>query len=189
MLDKFVNAGLQVKILTGQSLNRILWILKSIGWGDEAGLNAISGSELGQLEPRQYPHRIQEAMVFSDLTPAQKSDIVQELQRQGEYVAMLGDKVSDVPAMRQAYFRLALRSSAQAALALTDVVLLKDSLEELPSILTTGQRMVNSVLDTFKLYLSPGHLSVDPDCNGALYRYQVIFLTIQPRVARSRLSQ
>jgi len=37
---------------------------------------------------------------------------------------------------------------------LTDIVLLKDSMDALPSILTTGQRMVNSVLDTFKLYLS-----------------------------------
>jgi magnesium-transporting ATPase (P-type) len=66
---------------------------------------------------------------------------------------MVGNDPGDVPAMRQADLKLATRSGSQVALMQTDIVLLKDSIEVLPAVLVTGQRLVNSVLDTFKLYL------------------------------------
>jgi cation-transporting ATPase E len=56
--------------------------------------------------------------------------------------------------MRRANLRLALRSGSQAAVMAADIVLLKESLEVLPKVLKTSQRLVNGVLDTFKLYLS-----------------------------------
>jgi len=67
---------------------------------------------------------------------------------------MVGNDPVDVPAMRQADLRLATKGGSQVALMQTDIVLLKNSIEALPSVLTTGQRLVKSVLDTFKLYLS-----------------------------------
>ena len=67
---------------------------------------------------------------------------------------MVGKSVSDVPAMHQANLRIALKSSTQAALTTADMVLLEDSLTALPTIMKSGQRIVNGVLDTFKLYLS-----------------------------------
>lgn len=153
VLEKFIKAGIQIKVLTSRPVENIFWLVKSMGWEAER-LRAVSGVELKDLGEREYDQSVSKASLISDLTPAQKMAIIQSLQRQGEYVAVLGDRVSDIPAMRQANLRLALRSSAQATLALTDVVLIEDSLDALPSILVAGQRMVNSVLDTFKLYLS-----------------------------------
>jgi cation-transporting ATPase E len=92
--------------------------------------------------------------VFGDLTPTKKADILCALRKEGEYAAMVGDSPGDVPAMRQANLKLALRGGSQAAVLAADVVLLKDSLEALPLVLKTGQRLVNGVLDIFKLYLS-----------------------------------
>ena len=153
VLEKFLEAGLKVKILSSRSKEYIIWLVKSMGWELDSP-KTISGAELDGFGENQVDRKVGESILFSDLSPAQKTTVIRSLQREGEYVAMLGDKVNDIPAMKQANLRLALRSSAQAALALTDVVLLKDSLDALPSILVTGQRMVNSVLDTFKLYLS-----------------------------------
>ena len=67
---------------------------------------------------------------------------------------MVGSDTVDVPAMRQANLRVALRNSAQAALKLTDIVLLEDSLSALPHVMLTGQRLVNGILDVLRLYLS-----------------------------------
>jgi cation-transporting ATPase E len=153
VLKKFIDAGLQVKILSSQNAERVLWTVKSMGW-ETAGLKTISGLELGKIEQRDLPDRIHSTMLFCELSPAQKASIIESLQKQGEYVAMVGDNVNDVPSMLKANLRFALRSSVQAALSLTDIVLIRDSLDALPSILTTGQRLVNSVVDTFKLYLS-----------------------------------
>jgi magnesium-transporting ATPase (P-type) len=153
VLEKFIKASLQIKVLASRPVEYILWLVKSMGWETER-LTAVSGAELEDLGESEYDQSVRQASLFSDLSPAQKTAIIGSLQRQGEYVAVLGDQVSDIPAMRQANLRLALRSSAQATLALTDVVLIKDSLDALPAILVAGQRMVNSVLDTFKLYLS-----------------------------------
>jgi cation transport ATPase len=67
---------------------------------------------------------------------------------------MVGNDPGDVPAIWQAHLRLATKGGSQVALLQTDRVLLKDSIEALPAVLITGQRLVNSVLDTFKLNLS-----------------------------------
>jgi len=67
---------------------------------------------------------------------------------------MVGSDTADVPAMRQANLRVALRNSSQAALKLSDIVLLEDSLSALPHVMLTGQRLVNGILDVLRLYLS-----------------------------------
>jgi cation-transporting ATPase E len=72
----------------------------------------------------------------------------------GAYVAMVGDSVGDLPAMHAAQLRIVLRSSSQMALNVADIVLLADSLAALPEIFRAGQRIINAVLNTLKLYLS-----------------------------------
>ena len=57
-----------------------------------------------------------ERNVFGNLTPAQKANIIESLRQQGEYVAMVGNNISDIPAMRQAQVSVALRSGDPAAM-------------------------------------------------------------------------
>jgi cation-transporting ATPase E len=97
---------------------------------------------------------VAQTTVFGDILPSQQAAIIEELKKRGEYVAMVGNDASDVPAMRAAKMGIALKNSAQAALAHTDIILLANSMRALPLVVTTGQRMVNSVLDTLKLNLS-----------------------------------
>ena len=92
--------------------------------------------------------------MFGSLTPAQKANIIESLRQQGEYVAMVGNNISDIPAMRQAPISIVLRSGDPAVMKYTDIVLFEDSLQILPRLLFLGQRMVNGAVDMFKLYLS-----------------------------------
>jgi cation-transporting ATPase E len=80
--------------------------------------------------------------------------VVATLREQGEAVAVVGDGVNDLPAMRQAGLSIARQSSSQAALGAADIVLLEDSPGVLLRVLEKGQRIVNGLLDVLKLYLT-----------------------------------
>jgi magnesium-transporting ATPase (P-type) len=152
-VQSLAQTDVQMKILSEDAPERLVGLAVELGW--QAGnLAAVSGEELDQLDPDELQRKIRETSIFGTLSPAQKAAIVRTLRQQGEYVAVVADQINGEAAMLQANLRLALKSSAQAVLKLADVVLLEDSIKALPSVLVTGQRLVNSVLDTFKLQLS-----------------------------------
>jgi len=143
-------AGIEVKLMAASETYKTTTTARALDLGEDV----VAGDDLSGMELEAYDEMVGKTAVFSQLTPDQKANIIDSLRRQGNAVAMLGDTASDVPAMRAATLRLALQNSSQAALKTTDIVLMQDSLSGLPTIFKTGQRMVNGVLDTFKLYLS-----------------------------------
>ena len=153
MIRAFVDAGVSIKILASENLARAARTAGALGLEVEPA-TVLPGADLAATDPQAFAEAVREATIFGELSPNQKADVLLSLREGGAYVAMVGNGPGDIPAMRQANLRLALRGGSQAALKETDIVLLKDSLEALPPVLKTGQRLVNGVLDTFKLYLS-----------------------------------
>lgn len=152
-IHKLIKAGVKIKIMSADPPLRLLQISEKLGLeGDKSA--AISGLKLEGMETDELSQQVKEKTVFGALSPSQQTQIIQVLKKQGEYVAMVGNDPADVPAMHQADLSLATKSGSQVALMQTDIVLLKASIEALPSVFVTGQRLVNSILDTFKLYLS-----------------------------------
>lgn len=148
-----VDAGLHAKILSADSPEEAQKTALDLGLPVDR-LALVSGNDLEDLDESSFTSVLQEGNVLGDLTPALKAYIVEVLQQVGENVLMVGNSVHDLPAMGVANLKIALRNSARAAMKLTDFVLLKDSLAALPHVITTGQRLVNGILDIFKLYLS-----------------------------------
>ena len=153
VMQELLSQGIQVKILSNDHPARANAALRKLGIEHDQ-ITQLNRANLEQLGGEEYSRRVRETMIFGEMTPSQKSAVVQSLRDQGEHVAMIGQDISDVLAMRQADLRLALRSGTQAAVMLTDIVILEDSMKAIPSILAMGQRLVSGVLDTFKLYLS-----------------------------------
>jgi magnesium-transporting ATPase (P-type) len=152
----FIKSGIKVKILTSEDPERILAAAEQLGLtGDETAPQAvISGLQLATMNESQFDRAIKGATVLGQLTPEQKGDVVRSLRRIDEQVAMVGDRVDDVPAMEAANLSISLRSSSQAALSTADIVLLEDSLQVLPTVMQQGQRIVNGLLDILKISLS-----------------------------------
>lgn len=142
-----------IKIMSTDSSERTVLVAKELGLADDL-LSSISGDELALQTPKEYSRLVTENTIFSEIYPSESAKIIQKIRDQDEYVAIVGNDTNDLPAMRQADLRMALKSGSQATIVLSDIILLEDTLKNLPSVLRTGQRLVNGVLDTFKLWLS-----------------------------------
>jgi magnesium-transporting ATPase (P-type) len=153
-IDAFADTGVAIKILSSGAPDRTVTLLRQAGIDDETSLDTLSGFELAGMSPEARTLAAQEHTIFGHLTPEQGAQVVEILREGGQSVAVVGDGVNDVPAMRQANLAIARRSSSQAALSTAEILLLEDSPQVLQAVLYRGQRIVNGLLDILKLSLT-----------------------------------
>jgi magnesium-transporting ATPase (P-type) len=92
--------------------------------------------------------------IFCRIKPEQKKALVAALVAAGRYVAMIGDGVNDVPALKQARMAVAMGSGAQVTKGVADVVLLKDEFSRLPEAVGEGRRIARNIHRLGRLYLT-----------------------------------
>jgi magnesium-transporting ATPase (P-type) len=155
-IHNFITTGVDIKIFSTATTEKSVALLLQAGLSEqgEGSVGVISGTELGDLEPEQFALAVDNNTFFDQISTEQSSRIVGALRRQGKYTAVLGDGVSDVPALRQANLAIVRQNSSQAALNESDIVLLEDSPAVLHKVLEKGQRILTGLLDILKLYLT-----------------------------------
>jgi magnesium-transporting ATPase (P-type) len=158
-IKTFSRTGVGIKVFAAGPPEQTATMLRQAGLGgDEDGagrdLGTISGGELAKLEADQFVTAAQENTVFGDVSPEQAGDVVAALRESGEIVAVVGDAVADLPPLRQANLAISRQTSTQAALSVSDIVLLEDSPAVLSVVLQKGQRIVNGLLDVLKVNLT-----------------------------------
>jgi cation-transporting ATPase E len=116
-------------------------------------LVAVSGSELAALSPDELTATADAATIFGRVTPEQKQDLVEALRARGRYVAMIGDGVNDVIALKQANVAVAMQGGSQAARSVGDLILLKDTFAPLPFAFKEGQRIINGMNDILRIFM------------------------------------
>jgi len=152
-IQKMIDAEISIKILGEAPIEKVVDTAVKLGLPIDETL-AISGSDLRGLTGDEIAEQARKNIVFGDLTPAQKSEVVGALQTSGKAVLMVGNDVSDVSALRKADQGVVPKSSSRAAIRYADIVLLHDRIDILPDIISIGVRLVNGMLNTFKLFLS-----------------------------------
>jgi cation-transporting ATPase E len=150
-LNGFAAAGVQLKLISGDHPAAAYAIARQVGlaWDHPP----ITGADLADLDASQLRQVVNSANVFGRIGPRQKHAIIQALRQQGHYVAMVGDGVNDVLALKQADLAVALQSGTQATRSIADLVLLDDSFGALPHVVREGQRIVRGLLDILRLFL------------------------------------
>jgi cation-transporting ATPase E len=133
-----------------------------------SGDNAVSvGAVAGKLglvgetvDARQLPsggpemaRALDEGTVFGRVTPQQKRDMVGALQSAGHTVAMTGDGVNDVLALKDADIGVAMGSGSEATRAVAQIVLLDNSFATLPSVVAEGRRVIGNITRVATLFL------------------------------------
>ncbi len=119
----------------------------------ERALVAVSGAELAELSPEDFAAKADEAGIFGRVTPEQKQDLVEALRDRGRYVAMIGDGVNDVIALKQANVAVAMQGGSQAARSVGDLILMKDTFAPLPYAFREGQRIINGMNDILRIFM------------------------------------
>ena len=151
-LQSFIAAGVQPKIISGDSPETVAALAKQAGL--PPNITLISGLELNEMKEEQFALAAQNATIFGRITPQQKERLVDALRRQGSYVAMIGDGVNDVLSLKKSNLGIAMESGTQATRAVADIILMKDSFAALAPAVSEGQRIVNGMQDILRLFLA-----------------------------------
>lgn len=151
----FAGNGVEVKVISGDSPVTASAVAQQAGIpGAE---NWLDASDLQTEE--DFLHAAEQYTVFGRVTPDQKKRLIQALQAQKHTVAMTGDGVNDVLAMRQANCAIAMASGAQAASQVAQLVLLDSDFGAIPDIVAEGRRVINNIQRSASLFLVKNILS------------------------------
>ncbi len=151
-LHGFRQAGLDIKIISGDNPNTVAALAKQAGF--EPNIMAISGQELAQMDNEQFAITAEKTTIFGRITPQQKEQLVAALRSRGNYVAMIGDGVNDVMSLKKANLGIAMQSGSAATRNVADMVLLNDSFAALLPAVQEGQKIINGIQDVLKLFLT-----------------------------------
>jgi cation-transporting ATPase E len=151
-LARFAAAGIAIKIISGDNPHTVAALARQAGLGPE--IRTMTGQKLASLDASQLPDAVGSTTVFGRISPQQKATLVQVLKQRGHYVAMTGDGINDVMALKQAHLGIAMEAGSQATRAVADLVLLGNSFSALPAAFEEGQRIRNGMQDVLKLFLT-----------------------------------
>ena len=157
-LAQFLTAGVRPKIISGDAPETVAAIARKVGLPQD--LRSVSGLDLAKMNDSEFGAAAAETTVFGRVTPEQKERLIATLQKQGGYVAMIGDGVNDILALKKANLGIALESGSGATRSVADLILLGDSFAGLPFAVREGRRVVNGMQSILALYLTRGLLTV-----------------------------
>ena len=146
-LDYFKKQGVMVKIISGDNVSTVLNIANKVG------LKNVKGLDIVDLNKDELEKVVQEYDVFGRVTPKQKKWIIEILQESGRTVAMTGDGVNDVLALKKSDCAISIASGSDAARNVSQLVLLNDNFDALPEVVAEGRRTINNIERSSSLLL------------------------------------
>lgn len=148
-LSFFAEQDVQIKIISGDNPATVASVARQAGLPDYDSY--IDASAL--TDPQSLEEAAGRYTIFGRVSPAQKRQLVQALQKRGHTVAMTGDGVNDVLALKDADCSIAMASGSDAAKQVSQLVLLESNFSALPGVVMEGRRVVNNVTRTASLFL------------------------------------
>ena len=145
----FDSQGVDLKVISGDDPVTVSAIAKKAGLKN-AG-NYVDATTL--TSPQELEKAVNECSVFGRVTPQQKKEMVLALQKHGHTVAMTGDGVNDVLALKEADCSVAMASGSDAAKNIANVVLLDSNFGAMPHIVNQGRKVVNNIRTAASMFL------------------------------------
>ena len=173
ILDYFAKQGVEVYIISGDDPNTVSAILKNIEFKNyDKFINCNDISDIETLD-------LNEIKVIGRCTPEFKKELVTKLQENGKTVAMTGDGVNDVAALKKANFSISFNKACQAAKDSANIILLDDDFKHLPSVVNQGRKVINNIINSSTLFLSKTFLSIILTLSTIFYLNEYPFTPIQ----------
>lgn len=165
-LEYFDDQGVTLKVISGDNPATVSYIAKKAGLNHaERYIDASTLKSYGEIQAA-----VEKYTVFGRVTPKQKLELVKALKEKKHTVAMTGDGVNDVPALKESDCSIAMASGSDAARTVSNVVLLDSDFASMPRIVNEGRRSINNLQRSASLFLVKAIFS-------ALIAVMFIFLT------------
>ena len=150
-LAYFAREGVSLKVMSGDDPRTVGSIAERLGL---AGASAPVDARALPADDEQVADAMERSSVFGRVSPHQKRAMVSALQRRGHVVAMVGDGVNDVLALKDADIGVAFGSGSGASRAVAQLVLVDNSFDALPAVVTEGRRVIANVERVANLFLT-----------------------------------
>ena len=151
IFDYFHRQGVTLKVISGDNPATVSSVAVRAGIPD--GDKAMDARDLPEPEAELTEH-LEAKAVFGRVTPHQKRSMVSALQSRGHTVAMTGDGVNDVLALKDSDIGIAMGSGSDASRAVAQIVLLDNSFATLPRVLTEGRKVINNIERVSNLFVA-----------------------------------
>ena len=145
----FAQQGVRTKVISGDNPLTVSEVARRAGIPDAekfVDARTLTSEEAIREAAGRYT-------VFGRVTPAQKRSLVQALKAEGHTVAMTGDGVNDVLALKEADCSIAMASGSDVACQVSHIVLLDSNFASMPSVVAEGRRVINNIERSASLYL------------------------------------
>jgi cation-transporting ATPase E len=171
-LKYFKEQGVKLKIISGDNHETVAKIAKRAGFENPKSFDAT------ELTDDNINSVLEEYDVFGRVTPDQKKDIIEALQKNGHVVAMTGDGVNDVLALKQSDCSIAMASGADAAKNVSQLVLLNSDFSAMPQVVAEGRRTINNIQRSASLLLIKTFFTIILVCICIFMQSEYFYLPI-----------
>lgn len=170
----FESQGVEVKIISGDNHIAVYGVAKKAGFKEDA--KAI---DMTKVTDENFEKTVLENDIFGRVTPEQKQKMVAVLQKAGKTVAMSGDGVNDVLALKKADISFAMNGATSAAKSVSNIVFLTDDFGVFYNILMEGRRVINNIQKVASLFLTKTFFSIVFSILSVIFALEFAFIPIQ----------
>ena len=170
----FESQGVEVKIISGDNHIAVYGVAKKAGFKEDA--KAI---DMTKVTDENFEKTVLENDIFGRVTPEQKQKMVAVLQKAGKTVAMSGDGVNDVLALKKADISFAMNGATSAAKSVSNIVFLTDDFGVFYDILMEGRRVINNIQKVASLFLTKTFFSIVFSILSVIFALEFAFIPIQ----------
>ena len=170
----FESQGVEVKIISGDNHIAVYGVAKKAGFKEDA--KAI---DMTKVTDAEFEKTVLENDIFGRVTPEQKQKMVAILQKAGKTVAMSGDGVNDVLALKKADISFAMNGATSAAKSVSNIVFLTDDFGVFYDILMEGRRVINNIQKVASLFLTKTFFSIVFSILSVIFALEFAFIPIQ----------
>lgn len=150
-LQQFRDLNVGLKVISGDNVETVRAIAAYAGMDTTY---AYTGEQLEEMAESDFDLAVTKGSVFARIEPQTKQKIVKALQAHGEYVAMVGDGVNDVPALKGSNLAVVMNDGTQISKDVADIVLLNNAMSTLPRAFYEGREITQTIFGTTKMFMA-----------------------------------
>lgn len=148
IIEEYQKSGVAIKVISGDDLRTVQTIARQVEIKDADKAVSLEGLTNEEIEPLVLKNSI-----FARVTPEQKEFIIEVLKKNKKTVAMFGDGVNDLLALKASHVGITVGDANKAAKDISNIILYNNDFSALPSVIVQGRKIINNLQRVCSLYL------------------------------------